>query len=390
MNFPTQLLKVSLSSTLFFAGVHMIVPELSAYLENLGGSHYKGLIMGFFFVGAAISRLLGGALADTAGRLPVMIIASAVGVTVAIFYPLTMTVAFFFVIRFIHGFSMGLFPIGATAYVADVVPEGRIGESMGILGLFNNLGVVIGFITGPLIASWFSTTAMFYVAGALSAGALLTLTRMRESLKVPHRHEKRWFRMKRNDFYVPELLNPAGVLILSSFCFGTILTIIPDMSDHLGFAHRGVFLFAFFLCNMLVRVTAGKLSDQYGQLKVFNIGSIISLAGMLMLANNDQSRALFMVSAVVLGAGLGICQPTLLAWTIKVSNKQALGKGLATIFMAIQIGSGLGAFVSGWIYANDMTRLPIVFYLCTVMLLVSMLYFVWLQTGVRQKADGQG
>jgi len=56
----------------------MIIPELPAYLTSLGGGEYKGLIISVFTLTAAISRPFSGKLADTIGRIPVMVIGAGV------------------------------------------------------------------------------------------------------------------------------------------------------------------------------------------------------------------------------------------------------------------------------------------------------------------------
>ena len=117
-----------LSSFLFFASFNMIIPELPDYLSSLGGAEYKGLIISLFTLTAGFSRPFSGRLADTIGRIPVMIVGGAVCVVTGFLYPLTGTVAAFLLLRFIHGFSTGFTPTGTAAYVADVVPPGRRGD----------------------------------------------------------------------------------------------------------------------------------------------------------------------------------------------------------------------------------------------------------------------
>ena len=62
-----------LSTFLFFTSFNMIIPELPAYLTSIGGEDYKGLIISLFTLTAGISRPFSGKLADTIGRIPVMV-----------------------------------------------------------------------------------------------------------------------------------------------------------------------------------------------------------------------------------------------------------------------------------------------------------------------------
>jgi len=65
-------LLLCLSHALFAGSFNMIVPELPAYLEGMGGGDQKGLIIALFTITAGLSRPFSGKLTDTVGRLPVM------------------------------------------------------------------------------------------------------------------------------------------------------------------------------------------------------------------------------------------------------------------------------------------------------------------------------
>ena len=62
------------------------------YLSSLGGEDYKGYIIGVFTIAAALSRPISGKLADTIGRIPVMIFGGLVCVAISFMYPLFTTV----------------------------------------------------------------------------------------------------------------------------------------------------------------------------------------------------------------------------------------------------------------------------------------------------------
>ena len=85
----------------------MIIPELPGYLTSLGGAEYKGLIISLFAVTAMLSRPFSGKLADTIGRIPVMISGSIVCLICSLIYPVLSSVAGFLILRFVHGFSTG-------------------------------------------------------------------------------------------------------------------------------------------------------------------------------------------------------------------------------------------------------------------------------------------
>lgn len=85
------------SYALFAASFNMIIPELPAYLTQLGGEDYKGFIIALFTLTAGISRPFSGKLADTIGRKAVIYFGITVCVFCSLLYPLLTSVAGFFI-----------------------------------------------------------------------------------------------------------------------------------------------------------------------------------------------------------------------------------------------------------------------------------------------------
>src|SRR5210317_1889750 len=173
--FTSQFWLLCLSSFLFFSSFNMMIPELPDYLTSLGGAEYKGYIISLFTLSAAISRPFSGKLADTIGRIPVMVIGASVCFVLGFVYPMVGTVTAFLILRFFHGFSTGFKPTGTSAYVADIVPDNRRGEAMGMLGVFGSLGIAAGPVIGGEIVRLISVNAMFYSSSIFAIMSVLIL-----------------------------------------------------------------------------------------------------------------------------------------------------------------------------------------------------------------------
>ena len=371
--FTIQFGLLCLSGFLFFGSFNMIVPELPAYLENMGGGEFKGWIIGLFTITAGLSRPFSGKLADKVGRIPVMVVGALVSGIAALIYPFTSTVIAFLLLRFFHGFSTGFKPTGTSAYVADVVPMQRRGEAMGIVGFFNSLGMAAGPAIGSFIATQFSLTVMFYFSCAFAIASVAILIGMKESLKDRESLKMDHFKIKVNEVFEPKVISPSLVMMLSVFGFGTVVTVIPDLTDHLELGNRGLFFTYFTLASLAVRIVAGKASDKFGRIPVLRIGSLILFSSMIVLANTD-SFVLFVTSGILFGFGVGICSPTIFAWTIDLSDEKHRGRGIATMYIALEVGIGAGAFMSGWLYNNQIQNLPLVFYIAGAMVLIGTVY----------------
>lgn len=351
----------------------MIIPELPSHLETMGGGDYKGLIIALFTLTAGLSRPFSGKLADRVGRVPVMIVGALVCGVAGVLYPFANTLWAFFLLRLFHGFSTGFKPTGTSAYVADIIPLKKRGEAMGVLGFFGSMGMAAGPSIGPLIAKHFSLDIMFYTSAFFAVLSVLILIGMKETLKNTERVGWKHFVVRKEEIYEPKVLSPSIMMMLLVFAFGAIVTVIPDISDQMGLSNRGLFFTYFTIASLAVRLLAGKASDKYGRVPVLKVGSAILLAALLLLANAN-SAFLLLTTAVLYGVGVGMCSPTIFAWTIDLSDDKHRGRGMATMYIFLEIGIGMGALLGGWVYGNDLNNIPIVFYTCAVCIVAGLFY----------------
>ncbi|QDA59376.1 MFS transporter [Hymenobacter jejuensis] len=370
-----------LSSFLFFASFNMLLPELPDFLTQLGGAEYKGFIIALFTLTAGFSRPFSGKLADTVGRIPVMVFGSLVCFLCGFFYPWVTTVAGFLLLRLLHGFSTGFKPTGTAAFVADIIPLERRGEAMGLLGVAGSLGMAAGPAVGSLITDHFSLNTMFYCSSGAALLSLAVQGTMTETLPLPQRERFSWrlLRLQWNEILEPQVLAPSLVTLLCMFSYGSILTVVPDHSELLRLGNKGLFFSFFTIASLVVRLVAGRASDRYGRVPVLRVSTAILVVALVTLAL-AQSGVVFLVAAVLFGLGSGLNSPTLYAWTIDLSEETRRGRAVATMYIALEAGIGIGALAAGWLYGNVPAHLSYVYGLSAAFALMALLYLLW---GVR-------
>lgn len=366
-----------MSSLLFSASFNMLIPELPAYLSSLGGAEYKGLIIALFTLTAGISRPFSGRLTDTVGRVPVMAVGSIVCFVCGLLYPVLSSVAGFLFLRLMHGFSTGFKPTATAAYVADIAPKERWGEALGMHGLFFSTGMALGPAMGGFIAQHFSIDILFYVSSALALLSILIIMRMKETLKDNQKFRPALLKINRRDIILKQAIPAALVNLLSCLSYGTMLTLIPDKSESLGIANKGTFFMVLTITSLVMRFLAGKASDRYGRVRVMRYGLIVLVIA-LTLTGMANSAITFLVAAAVYGVAQGIYSPSLNAWIIELSSPENRGKAVATSYMAMEAGIGLGAAIAGWYYADNLARIPAMFYFAAVVVVISIVYaYYW-------------
>jgi MFS family permease len=373
--YSSQFWLLCISSMLFFASFNMMIPELNAYLTSLGGAEYKGLIISLFTVTAGLSRPFSGKMADRIGRKPVMVLGALVCVVVSLFYPILTSVAGFLMLRLLHGFSTGFTPTGLTAYTADIIPMNKRGEAMGILSTFGTIGMSGGLAIGSPIANNFSIEVMFYSSSAMAFLSIVIVLWMKETLQEKHKPDLQLLKIHKRDFFEPKVLGPCVVMALSAFSFGAVLTVIPDFNEYLGIRNKGLFFTIFTLSSIVVRLLAGRVSDRYGREIVLKVSTALLTVCMLLVGFSFQPQHLFII-AVGYGLAHGMTSPTLFAWATDLADDKFKGRAISSLYIFMELGIGLGAVLSGFIYANKSENFPLTFIVCGLLALTAFTYLL--------------
>lgn len=360
--FSFQYWLLCISSLVFFASFNMLIPELPDYLSKLGGAESKGLIISLFTLTAGLSRPFSGRLTDRIGRVPVMAFGSLVCFVCGFFYPLVTTVFPFLMLRLAHGFSTGFKPTGTAAYIADIVPANRRGEAMGMHGLMSSFGMAFGPALGSWIADTFSMNVLFYVSSMFALISIAILYNMKETL--PKKQQEKFslnsLKVNQNDIFDQMVLPAAIVMFLTAFSFGAIATLSPDLSKNIGLHNKGFYFLIYTLASLFIRFVAGRVSDKNGRIPVLRWGcfALIIAMGFTAFAYNIY---LFVIAAIFFGIAQGVLSPILQAWTIDLCDENNRGRALATMYICMEAGIGLGAFLSAEIYHNSISRMPYAF-----------------------------
>lgn len=360
-----------------------MIPELPDYLSSLGGAEYKGLIISLFTLTAAISRPFSGKLTDKWGRVPVMAIGSVVCLICGFLYPILSSVSGFLLLRLVHGFSTGFKPTATSAYVADIIPQERWGEALGMHGLSFSIGGALGPALGSMVVNAYGMNAMFYCSSFLAFLSIVIVINMKETLAAKEKLNKSMFYISRTDIIDIGAL-PAGIITFFSYtAYGLILTLIPDWSEHLGTENKGVFFTAFTAASVLVRFGAGKVSDRHGRTNVILVGLIIT-AFALYIISEGTNVTMLLIGAGIYGMGTGILSPAINAWTIDLSQPEHRGKAIATMYISMELGIGCGALLGGSYYSDQIARIPQILKIDIVILAIGFLYLLYWKRNKRK------
>ena len=362
-----------ISYAFFGASFNMIIPELPAYLESLGGAEYKGLIIALFTLTAGLSRPFSGKLADIVGRKPIIIVGTIVCIVCSLLYPILTTVSGFLLLRLVHGFSTGFSPTAITAYVADIVPVHRRGEAMGIIGVSINFGSSISPPIGGYLAVHYSLPVMFLASSILALISLLMLIKINETIPDTKSFKPSYLRLRKDEIISRRSVLPALVCGLCYLGYGAILTVTPDQSEYLGMLNKGLFFTSFTLCSVLSRLVAGTISDRYGRIPVMRV-AVVLLTFSYVLLGLAESPLWLLVASGFVGFSIGIVIPAVFAWTADRSNDDNRGRSFATLFIGLEFAIGSGAILGAAIYNNQPSNFYLTFLVMGIIAFMAIIF----------------
>jgi MFS family permease len=235
---------------------------------------------------------------------------------------------------------------------------------------------------GGAVANQLGLNAMFYFSSSFAFVAIAITLSLKETLKERHKVSFALLKIKKEDLFEPLVIAPCLVMVLAAFPYGAVYTLLPDLGQHLGVHNKGV-LFAYLtVASLLVRLIAGKASDIYGRVPVLKVTVLLIMVSMIVVGFADSSWMLI-IGVSIYGLAQGATSPTLLAWATDLSSNEHRGRGIASLYISMEMGIGLGALLSGWVYGNSPSRFLFCFVIAAAL---SSIAFIYLLTKKRQPA----
>ena len=355
---------------------NLIMPELNGILSELGGEKWKGLIITVFTISAAVSRPFSGKLSDYIGRKKVMIFGLTLCILVNLAYPFTHSVILFLLVRFIHGFTVGFTPTGATAMITDLLPINKRGVGMGIWGTFISMGIGVGQVLGTPIAAKLGVDSLFYISLGLNLISIFLLQFALETLSSAKSMDVKYLKIRKNDVFEPSVLPSAFVMFLNSSCSGCVFVLTPDISTYLGIENKGWFFFFYVVVTILVRLFTGRLSDKIGRVKSLVIGVSLLFLSMILLVNATTIFT-YTIASIVFGLATGINSPALFAWTADLSHPERKGVGAGTMFIALELGIMFGSICTLFTYNNTYVSASYSFVIGILTSFVALIFLIY-------------
>ena len=345
--FSRNFLGICISGLFYFSSFFILIPVLPIYVDNLGGTSSEiGLVTGVFAISSVALRPYFGKLADIYGLRTFLLLGSFLFALPYIAYILVDSIAVLYPIRIFHGIAHGVYLAAAFVYVADLAPDNRRGE---VIGIYSTMSVFAMALSPALSAFIMSITNSFTII--FSTGLGMAVVAFIAAYVVD---EKKLDRKKSSSPSVLKVLFKKPVLVASitlstaAASYGAITTFLPIYAPSKGIYSIGLFFTVHAAFTMFSRVFAGKISDIYGRYKVIIPFMALLIVSVGLLAIMD-SMIIMLTVAALFGIGIGSIMPTLNAYIVDEVSEEERSSSLAVFSSFQDVGVCLGAILFGFI-----------------------------------------
>jgi MFS family permease len=325
---------------------------LPLYILEQGGKQGDiGVIMGVFALASAICRPWVAEMIDRIGRKRSYTLGSILMLVSPLLYtcfanPFGSAYPLFLLLRGVHGIGLAICFTAVFTFMADILPQDRLNEGIGMFGISGLLGIAIGPVLAETTLKHFGFPGLFLTAGGLAAVALLVHQPLREcrpeqSTATP---QTTFFGLFRREKFIV-----VGLLALL-FGFGLAGTggFVAPLAEQRGLGFISVYFFCYSSGAIAVRFISGKLADYLGERKILPYSIILYMAGLFLLPFTYHQGVLCLAGALS-GLGHGLLFPLLNTMAVRDEPAAIRGKATGIFTGAIDTGIFAGSLVLGYI-----------------------------------------
>ena len=333
---------------------YLLVVVIVGYaVAELGATTAQaGLVSGLFIVGTLIGRLFVGKFLERFGRKTTLIVGLTGFLIFSGFYFMKFDVGMLLLVRFMHGFMMGMASTVLGTIIAQILPPTRRGEGIGYYSMSSTLGTAIG----PFLAIWMMLHigyhAIFIVSSIIAVSclgvALLiqvpNIPKQNKPLDLSVPVEKpSWL----SQFVEHKALPISFIMLLTSVCYSGVLSFINFYAKEIDLVETASFFFLMYAIAILIsRPFTGPLLDRKGE-NIIMYPAFIIMAIAMVLLSQVQSSFMLLLCAGLLGFGYGNIQSVCQTVAVKSASIERMGFATSTFFIFLDAGLGFGPYFIG-------------------------------------------
>jgi len=321
------------------------------FITSNGGSKSDiGIIMGVFALSSVLCRPWISDMIDRIGRKRSYTIGCSIMSILPLIYLLFRgNISHFYLslilVRIVHGVGLAICFTASFTYIADIVPEERLNEGIGMFGVTGLTGLAIGPVIGEILITEFGSSVFFLAATGMAMLGLIIHLPLSESFV----HDSQKFSQS---FFAVFIKRKMLFVALLAFLFGFGLaasgSFVSPFAKEQEIVFISLYYISYSLAAVLTRILGGRLADRIGEDRIIPYALTLTGGGLLILMFLG-GNAILVLSGLMSGCGHGFLFPCLNSLAIRNEPIDTRGKITGVFTGGIDAGAFAGSVILGYI-----------------------------------------
>ena len=362
-------MRICIANLLLFISLYMLFPVVPVEMaDHLGvpvsqtGAMFLLLTLGMFAIGPFHAYLV-----DAYKRKYVCAFSFATMVAATVGYGFVNDITQLLLLCFVQGIAFGMATTAGITLAIDITNTNLRSSGNIAFSWAARLGMLIGIALGVGLYQWYDFKTLLYVSVIAGLAGIFFVSRVYVPFRAPIVNL-----CSSDRFLLLRGWLPAFNLMLIAFIPGLLLPVFHNsLSDvFIGnieipfFAIVGVgFLFSVLLARFVYR--------EEKTLRVITLGISLMMVSFILLKELPA-----IVTAILLGVGLGLVTPEFLLMFVKLSQHCQRGTANTTHLLAWETGMSLG--VAAACYLSTESSVDAVYHLGRILTPIALLFFILL------------
>jgi len=287
----------------------------------------------------------------------------------------------FLLVRVLQGVGMASFNTASVTFITNITSESRRGQSLSYFFLSFNIALALAPACGMFVVNHFGFIILFAVCIALSLSSFFTASKLESRAPMPLEKGS-----TESDFRIGlRIFPPTFIFFLAHIIWGALAAFFPLYAVSQEVSNPGLFFGAYAIVLILGRGLGGRIVDLYSRESILLPCLVSYFIGMLVLVFS-KTLPMFIVVAVITGAGHAFLMPCLMAYAIDLAGASR-GPAMGIITAMGDLGMAVGPMLMGIILR--LTNFPIMFLSLALISLINFFYFYLLVKKRRRERTGK-
>lgn len=347
---PPRLAPLHLAGFTTAFGAHGIAAALGAETEDIGWTLLAfGFTLALYDLAEVLLKPLFGALSDRVGVRPIIVGGLFAFAAFSVLGALVPGTLGLIVARFGQGAAASAFSPASSAAVARLTDDRTRGRYFGRYGSWKSLGYALGPLLGAVLVVGGGIPALFWALALLGVGAALWVLLAVPTVPVLPRKRVTLADLGR-ELTAPGFLVPTLVLAATTGALAVAVGFLPLLGRREGLGTVGSMAIVTVLAvaSSVVQPLVGAAHDR-GRLSVRRgaVGGLLLIAVGVGLAAISAHPVALLVTAVLVGAGVGAATPVAFSHLAASTPPERMGRTMGSAELGREFGDAGGPLVAG-------------------------------------------